>query len=889
MATRQQAIQFQRDLKLLNDNQIKEKYSDQLIDELIPFLEQIEQQGQTRTGTGSAGFLDRAKAGFATTPQGEANIYQQQGIDAFVDPNTNRVMMNTPDGPQPVDPEGFDVGDFADMVGRSPRTIGGIVGGLPGLFSTPFTGPAGIAASIGGSSAGGVAGAGLEQGIASMLGANEGVNLQDLGEEALYGLVGGAAGEGLALGARGLSRLVRGGGPSDITQKSIIEPAEQLKDDVGVDFPLPLTARTDSPTAAMLERRGAESPLTADKWQQNYAEPMAEASDTAFKRITGRFTDQPPGEEGAGGLISKAATKSGEVRQSSINDAYDKYLELVPPNAPVDISNTRDTLNRIIKDVGASKEFGINQATRKELKTWFDDLGLITTFEDLDVWRKAVGNLAEASMAKLGLDKQVKRLYGAINDDLKEFTARGGMASDELLEQARRQEQEIAEAAAGARRNPNVPSMTLAQAIEKLGGLSVKEADRDVGSLLKTDSPRVRRYLSRVERAIKRRNLRPEGMDIMPGKLREQYPQFNISDTDDLIEALGREDKFFERVPIDFGDAAEIMAKEAEDDIIRQLDFRDIKTVEKNISMQPPEEMDTLIKELDYALSKGDISQFDYSRMKKQALQRKLNEMVDTGKDVPADALKKVDTVVKSDQQRLAGLSDELPMREMEARTKASENFDLLQSDVNRWLQNTDKSESIVDRVLSKATTSPDILKLKQLVGAVDTPSGQKAQEYGATALQALQAEVVEAIRDKSIRSGTQMINPEISGVKLAKELQRIGRPKLNALFDRELTDQLFNYAQLLGAVEQRGQVAANFSGTGPAAQLLSFPQRFFANPISTTGGMLGQMNFFGGAVTPGSRTQKFFTNPKVGDPSRRSQMGLRLIGRGAAQLMDKD
>ena len=67
MATRQQAIQFQRDLEKLDDNQIKEKYSDQLIDELIPFLEQIEQQGQTRTGTGSAGFLDRAKAGRQTS------------------------------------------------------------------------------------------------------------------------------------------------------------------------------------------------------------------------------------------------------------------------------------------------------------------------------------------------------------------------------------------------------------------------------------------------------------------------------------------------------------------------------------------------------------------------------------------------------------------------------------------------------------------------------------------------------------------------------------------------------------------------------------------------------------------------------------------------------
>ena len=886
MATRQQAIQFKRDLETLNDNEIRQKYSDQLMDELIPLLEELEQQQPTGE---APGFIDRALAGFATTPGGEANIYQEQGINAYVDPSTNRVMVNTPDGPQPVDPEGFDVGDIADMVGRTPRTVGGVVGGLPGLFATPFTGLAGMAASAGGSTAGSVAGAGLEQGIASLLGANEGINLGDLGEEAMWGAAGGAAGEGLALGSRWLSKVLRGGGPSDITQKAITEPAEQLKADTGVDFPLPLTARTESPTAAMLERRGAESPLTGDLWQQNYGEPMTEASQTAFERITGRFTDRPPGDEGAGGMVSRAAEQAGTMRDKEINAAYERYRQLVPPRAPVDISNTQEALFSIMDMVGAGKDFGINKATRQELGTWLDDLEKITTFEELDIWRKAVGALPESQMARLGLDKHVKRLYGAVNEDLKEFTSRGGVSSPELLEQARMREEQMALAAERSRREVGAESMTLGQAIEKLGGLSVEAADRNVGQILKTDSPRVRRYLRRLERAAERKNTQPIGMDHMADRLSQQYPQFNISDTDDLIEALGREDKFFEKVPIHFEDAADIMAKKSMDDIEGQLDFRDIESLEFNIQNQPPEQMDNLIEELKFAFEKGDISEFDKSRLTKLAAQRKLNDLADTGSEVDPKTFERVDELVTADRERVAGLSDELPQREMEARTKASENFGLLQSDVNRWLQNTDKSEGIVDRVLSKATKSQDILKLKQLIAAVDTPSGQKAQEYGATALQALQAEVIEDIRDKTLKQGTQFLEGEISGTKLAKELKRIGRPKLNALFDRELTDQLFNYAQLLGAIEQRGGVAANWSGTAPAAQLLSFPQRLFKDPIATLAGLVGQMNFFGGAVTPGSKTQKFFTNPKMDDPARLSQQGLRLIGRGAAQLIDQD
>ena len=113
------------------------------------------------------------------------------------------------------------------------------------------------------------------------------------------------------------------------------------------------------------------------------------------------------------------------------------------------------------------------------------------------------------------------------------------------------------------RRAPKVPSMSLGQAIRELGGVAVTSADFDIGDIFKTDSKRVRTYLVRLENQRKKdgKTYQPS-MEQLANQLAEQYPQFNIRDTNDLIDAMLDSDDFFELKPIKVEDTVEQMAQE---------------------------------------------------------------------------------------------------------------------------------------------------------------------------------------------------------------------------------------------------------------------------------------------------------------------------------------
>ena len=173
MDEKQQAFQFYKDLEAVTNRQItaddfRSKYSKEQAQRLKSIWDKLKVEIEDE----DPGFFARMAAGFATTPEGEANIYKTFGVDAEVNPATGEVERKTGlEGySRPIDPEGFDSGDIADMVGRAPRTLGSIAMSIPGLATTPWTGPVGLTA---GATAGGVLGAGVEQGIGNLLGSEE--------------------------------------------------------------------------------------------------------------------------------------------------------------------------------------------------------------------------------------------------------------------------------------------------------------------------------------------------------------------------------------------------------------------------------------------------------------------------------------------------------------------------------------------------------------------------------------------------------------------------------------------------------------------------------------------------------------------------------------------
>ena len=119
-------------------------------------------------------FMQRMKAGFASDPLSESQIYQAQGVPASV--RGDEVVYKTPQGQTPVDPAGFDFpGDVADLGGEAPATILSILGGLAG--GGPISGGAGAVA-------GGMTGDAIRQMAAKEFGSKRDY---DLGQTAIEG------------------------------------------------------------------------------------------------------------------------------------------------------------------------------------------------------------------------------------------------------------------------------------------------------------------------------------------------------------------------------------------------------------------------------------------------------------------------------------------------------------------------------------------------------------------------------------------------------------------------------------------------------------------------------------------------------------------------------
>ena len=668
MDEKQQAFQFYKDLEAVTNRQItaddfRSKYSKEQAQRLKSIWDKLKVEIEDE----DPGFFARMAAGFATTPEGEANIYKTFGVDAEVNPATGEVERKTGlEGySRPIDPEGFDSGDIADMVGRAPRTLGSIAMSIPGLATTPWTGPVGLTA---GATAGGVLGAGVEQGIGNLLGSEEGVNVEDLATEALIGGVSGGLTEGAISGLKGLNTLLRGKGTTPDLQKNISGKARKLKEATGVDMPIPLSSLTESPTAASFERRGAEGAFTSDKWKRNYQDLIEQASEEALEKIGAPFQGAV-GAKDASEQIFRSADLAKEARSETIENAYEKYRSLIPSDTPITTGQTElaikemkdrtgvSAFNKVDPKTGKPKDIRTGKKTLNLVNDLSNDIKQLETFEELDSWRKTIGLLTEGSeVANLGLTPFIKRIYGAINEDLDILFKEGSLPSS------------VAESA---------------------------------------------------EKATK----------------------------------LAEESKLLDK------------------------------------------------------------------------------------------------------------------------------------SSAARWLKDEEKGEGLVKKILGNNTTAKQLQGLKQIIGAQGTPKGQVAQQYGLDAMQALQAEALEEIRDASFEAGTKSATPVISGFKLRKKLDSIGNNKLNELFSKQFTEQIYNFADLLSNIQKRGQVAANFSGTGRANEILSFWPEVFSNPPKAILGRVANFLTFGGAVTPGSATQKYFTQPSFQDATGVGQQTLRALGRASGQL----
>ena len=407
--------------------------------------------------TAGPGFIDRLQSGFATTPQGEVNILRRLGYDAYLD--SGRPMVRTELGTQPVDPDEIELGDVADMVGRTPRTL---LSTLAGFATSPaaFTG-----APIAAASAAGVTGAAIEQGIGNVLGSEEGVNVGDLGMEAATAGIGDVAGMGLGWVKRKLAAPFKDAVTG--TQRSnVIDEAARFDTKLGteIESKLPLSAQTTSPALQFVEQRVEDTfPATISRYEEQVTRPYNEEVGKAFDRIVGDL--QIAKGVDSNQLYNTAVETAVDVRQDAIGKAYDELQKFVAPEARVVTSKTEEAVQRVMDRTGAGSGFQTGSALDKDLAKIMNDTGTITSFKQLDDFRKRIGDMLRSkpeTARASGLDAHLRDIYGGLADDAETFFMQGTRLDDAQMRSVLARESDVAarQAAQGAVDPANMISLS---------------------------------------------------------------------------------------------------------------------------------------------------------------------------------------------------------------------------------------------------------------------------------------------------------------------------------------------------------------------------------------------------------------------------------------------
>lgn len=386
------------------------------------------------------GFLARLGAGFATTPEGEANIYLDMGYNVGL--KDNQVVVNTPRGPALVDPKGLDAGDFADMAGEVPAIAGGVAGGLLGAAAGAPGGPVGMYVAGGaGAASGGATGELLRQAMAQAQGSQEQTSLGRVGVEA--GLS--ALGE-IPVG-RILGKLLSGPAKRSTRAPDFLRTMEQLSEfDTRFGTSLtelaPIDVRSSSEALGQMVQRVRESPFGGEALRQQQDIPFQREMTSGFEALqresgaagptatVGPYAERV-GKGQAGRDLKGAATEAVQRRRERVGEAYKVFEAQVDPSQVPAMDNTAQAL-RDIAETNIFKRKKTGAQGLDDLRTAMDEAVEIQTFDDLVTLRQAVADEVDnwdPTRHSGGVQAQLKKLWGALKDDEAAFLEAGGRRS----------------------------------------------------------------------------------------------------------------------------------------------------------------------------------------------------------------------------------------------------------------------------------------------------------------------------------------------------------------------------------------------------------------------------------------------------------------------------
>ncbi|MEK9770252.1 MAG: hypothetical protein VW683_15170 [Betaproteobacteria bacterium] len=219
------------------------------------------------------------------------------------------------------------------------------------------------------------------------------------------------------------------------------------------------------------------------------------------------------------------------------------------------------------------------------------------------------------------------------------------------------------------------------------------------------------------------------------------------------------------------------------------------------------------------------------------------------------------------------------------ARTLARSDAEGRAASINRSqsIRDPDKVERLVPEIMSGSTTTQQVRRWKQQFGAMPTEEGLPAVIGGSGAWSRVQAQILEEIRNKSLKQGRERVETEagdvysaLSGARMLSQIEKMGGPdKLKEIFGEDAGQTLFDLAAFLRNAESTLGAFDNPSGTAKNNELYRLANLLVTSPARLLGSLLMPL----GMSAP-------FTNKTVRNTLTRGlapdQNMLRALGRSA-------
>lgn len=298
-------------------------------------------------------------------------------------------------------------------------------------------------AAYGGEIAGGIAvpvgamGQAATRGQAALQGARAGAvggALYGAGQgEDLQGRVTGAA-TGAAVGGA-LGGAIGGAIGPRVTQAPGMSSGDEVvaaSERLGV--PVPRAVATDSMAVQRAAAGARNVPFAGD--------PLVKAAESTIQGL-GQKADEVASAMGGADRLGAGSTASGGIRDwitgksaALVSKAYDDVEKAVNPNIRTDLASTRNVMSDILARRQNAQMAGDSRAVAEVAGAVQSPNGL--NFQGIKDLRTSIGERLKSGILPDGMDGgELKRIYGALSDDLKNAAeAAGGQRGKQLFERA---------------------------------------------------------------------------------------------------------------------------------------------------------------------------------------------------------------------------------------------------------------------------------------------------------------------------------------------------------------------------------------------------------------------------------------------------------------------